>query len=206
MSFWFKIIIPNTVEFKKVNGHQSIAEEHDSCSKISDLICYKLSKYKLFDDFFCKDECNQDVIIEWFQLHEHSALFCDIRKTPMIQRVGVTFSRKGEMVMQTAVRSPIYYHLRYEVGDISLNQKWRTVSCGNVKCKKTYCAHKFGETYQEMDVDSLKVMGRGQVYKAKAVRGRKWYICSGCKLVHFCCRKCFKYSWNRRVHKRLCQH
>eukprot|EP01083_Nonionella_stella_P154216 496614_1 len=34
---------------------------------------------------------------------------------------------------------------------------------------------------------------------------RKWKVCSGCKLIFYCSRKCQKYDWSRNQHSRLCK-
>ncbi len=34
---------------------------------------------------------------------------------------------------------------------------------------------------------------------------QKWYLCSGCMLVHYCSRRCQKWDWSRNGHRRVCQ-
>eukprot|EP01083_Nonionella_stella_P301764 1037155_1 len=78
--------------------------------------------------------------------------------------------------------------------------------CGNVKCDNKYLMYKYGNRASEVyDVrlhEGYFQTGWKEWKPLKPIR--KWYICSGCKLIYYCSRKCQKMSWNRQNHKFHC--
>eukprot|EP01083_Nonionella_stella_P108652 316183_1 len=78
--------------------------------------------------------------------------------------------------------------------------------CGNVKCNNKYLMYKYGDRASEVyDVRLHEGYFQNGWKKWKPLKPiRKWYICSGCKLIYYCSRKCQKMSWNRQNHKFHC--
>ena len=70
---------------------------------------------------------------------------------------------------------------------------YHQIKCGNINCDKNYLTDKYGIEPFEDKCDQLKAIN-------------KWYVCSGCKCVKYCSRRCQKISWNRQYHGNQCKY
>eukprot|EP01084_Bolivina_argentea_P073580 133512_1 len=73
------------------------------------------------------------------------------------------------------------------------NADRHNIKCGNSKCIKSYVYNKYGNWFLENE----------DMWKDREIKN-KWYLCSGCKVVKYCSRKCQKYAWNQENHKLRC--
>merc|ERR1712129_653531 len=80
----------------------------------------------------------------------------------------------------------IEYHLKLVLFRQRTNKGYN-VRCGNQKCRIEYTKHMHGVT---MDDHFRKSINLGKVLNT-------WYICKGCRCVHYCSRKCQKVAWSR---------
>eukprot|EP01084_Bolivina_argentea_P044428 81743_1 len=93
------------------------------------------------------------------------------------------------------------------------------IQCGNPKCRVPYYSHRFGknENYPGFTIgletsgiviyDMYNFICEWYKRMKSTKKTRKWYKCSGCKLVFYCSKRCQKYDWCRSVptHKFICQ-
>eukprot|EP01084_Bolivina_argentea_P193995 332810_1 len=87
--------------------------------------------------------------------------------------------------------------------------------CGNRNCRIGYFEHKYGDMYFDgtetimnfilvEDIQRNKDGSHKPRFIWKLPKRGKWYLCSKCKMVYYCSKRCQKKSWNKQ-HRYHCK-
>eukprot|EP01084_Bolivina_argentea_P130035 229592_1 len=84
------------------------------------------------------------------------------------------------------------------------------VCCGNVHCTKGYLENKYGIkiahwTENKTQQEQMIIFSKEMIAWHNREVINDWYICSGCKFVKYCSRRCQKISWSKQNHRYHCK-